>query len=158
MVVAYAVRLCFLFRISAIELHGISEILVGIKLIGCDVTRRCAEKRGNTVDYRSAGMLDRCGLYDVEFGVRLARNLPVAHIAVIGTVDLAYSLLFNCNALHRFDSHDGGHSYAASGFDSLAESLGINIAVNNARHVLLVDGFNCQPELVADSLACVPGI
>ena len=52
--------------------------------------------------------------------------------------------------------HHGAHADTATGFDDPAEGGGLNIVVDDARHVLLRDGFDRQAELVADGLAGVP--
>ena len=57
----------------------------------------------------------------MELGIGLARDLPVAHIAVIGAIDLAYGFFLNCNALHGLDCNHGRHTYASAGLDGSAE-------------------------------------
>ena len=92
----------------------------------------------------------------MKLGIRFAGNLPIAQIAVLRAVDLADSFLLDGDALHGFNRDDGAHADTAPGFDDPAEGGGLNIAVDDARHVLLRDGFDRQAELVADGFAGVP--
>ena len=98
-------------------------------------------------------MLNGCRLHNMELGVRLADDLPIAHIAVFRAVDLADGLLFDGDALHCLDGHDGRHANAAAGFDGLAERLGVNVVIDDARHMLLVDRLDCQAKLIANGFA-----
>jgi len=103
-------------------------------------------------------VLHGSGLDDVELGIRLAGDQPVAHIAILGAVYLADGLLFHGDALHGFDGHHGGHADAAASLDGLAQGFGIDIVIDHAGHMLLGDGFDGQAQLAADGLAGVPGI
>ena len=84
-------------------------------------------------------MLYRCGFDNVELGIRLACDLPVAHIAVIGTVNLADCFLFDCNALHSLDSNDSGHTDTTARLNRLAERGGLDVVIYDAGNVFLRD-------------------
>ena len=103
-------------------------------------------------------MLDGCRLDDVELGVRLSGDPPVAHVSVFRSVYLSDRLLLDGDALHRLDRHDRRHSDAATSLDRLAERLAVYVMVDDVRYMLLLYRLYRESELVADSLAGVPGI
>ena len=94
----------------------------------------------------------------MELGIRFSENLPVAQIAVVRLIDLADGFFLDGDALHGFDGHDGTHANAASRLDDLAQRRGFNVVVDDARDMLLPDGANGQPQLMAEGFAGVPRI
>ena len=144
--------------VSAVFFHGFGKEANFFKLVAGYIARRSFDKGRQTVDNGGAGMLNGGGLYNVIFNVGFAGKPPIAHIAVIGSVNLADGLFFNGDSLFGFNGNNGGHTDAAAGFDGGAEGFALNIVVNNIRNMLLVNGFNGEAEFVADSFAGVPCI
>ena len=142
----------------AVILHWIGEVLVGVELIRGHIAGGSVQKARDAVHDGCAGVLHGRGLHHMELGIRLAGNPPVAHIAVVGSVNLSDGLLFHGDALHGFNRHHGGHADAAAGLDGLAERGGIDIVIDYVGNMLLRDGLNRKAELVADGLAGVPCI
>ena len=127
-----------------------------VQLVRRHIARRRVQQRRYPVDYRSAGVLDCGGLYNVVFHIWLSLYPPIAHVAVARSVNLAYGFLLDYYALISLDCHNGRHPYTASRFDFLAKRLAVKIFVYRVRHVFLFYGFDCQTELVADCLRRIP--
>lgn len=144
--------------VSAVFFHGFGKEANFFKLVAGYIARRSFDKGRQTVYNGGAGMLNGGGLYNMIFHIGFAGKPPVAHIAVIGSVNLADGLFFNGDSLFGFNGNDGGHTDAAAGFDGGAEGFAVNIVVNNIRNMLLVNGFNGEAEFVADGFAGVPCI
>ena len=66
--------------------------------------RSCKQVQDPVYD-GGTGMLYGGRLYYMEFCIRLAADPPVAHIAVLGTVYLAYGLFLDGDALHGLDGN-----------------------------------------------------
>ena len=139
-------------------MHGICEIMDLVELVRRNVPRRSVQKGRYAIDDRRTGMLYRSGLYDVEFGIRFARDLPVAHIAVFGPIYFAYRLLFRNDPLIRFDRDDCRHTDTFPRFDFLSPSRAVNILIDDIGNVFLLNGFNRQAELIANRFSRVPRI
>lgn len=139
-------------------MHRIGEIMDFFQFIRRDISRGRIQKRRNPVDDRRAGMFYRRGLYDVELGVRLARNPPVAHISVAGAVYFADRFLFDHDALIRFDRDDCRHTDTSARLDLLSERFAVNVFIHDIRNVFLLNGFDRQAELIADRLRRVPSV
>lgn len=100
--IVYTLYLLVLFEISC-NTPWDDQVLVLFKLIGSHITCRRTQERWNTVHDCCASVLNCCRLYHVEFSIGFAGDLRVAHVAAIGAVDFADSLIFNNNPLHRLD-------------------------------------------------------
>ena len=145
---------------------------MGVQLVTGDIARRCIEQRGDAVDDGGAGVLDGGGLHPrgtphtrrlcVEAELRprpgLAGPLPVAHIAIVRAVDLANGLLLHGDALHGLDGDHGRHTDAVPCRDGAAQRGAVHVVIRRVGDVLLADGLDGQPQLVADGLAGVPRI
>ena len=103
-------------------------------------------------------MLDGRGLYDVELRLRLAEDLPIAHIAVVRSVDLADGLFLNGDALHGLDRDDRGHTDGVARLDLLAKRFAVDVLVDDAGDMLLGNALDGETELVADGFGGVPCI
>lgn len=97
---------------SDMVLHGVGQVAMGVQLVTGDIARRCIEQRGDAVDDGGAGVLHGGGLHHMELRIRLAGQLPVAHIAIVRAVDLANGLLLHGDALHGLDGDHGRHTDA----------------------------------------------
>ena len=130
--------LCFkLYTLLAIVLQRIGKILNGLKLIAGYIAGGSAEQRRNAVYNRGTGMLNGGGLHNMELGLGLAEDFPIAHIAVVGAIDLADGLLFNGDALHSFNGNNGGHADGVAGLYILAEGFAVDILVYNTVYIKL---------------------
>ena len=78
----------------------------------------------------------------MELGVRLADDLPIAHIAVFRAVDLADGLLLDGNALHGLDGDDCGHTDAVTSRNSLAQGGAVYIVIHHIGNVLLINALD----------------
>ena len=67
-------------------------------------------RRYKLVDNRCTGMLNRCRFYNMEFRIRFTCNLPVAHITIVRTINLADTLCFNNRSLECFGSYNCRHT------------------------------------------------
>ena len=131
---------------------------MGVQLVAGDIACRRIEQRGDTVDDGGAGVLHGGGLHHMELRIRLAGQLPVAHIAIVRAVDLANGLLLHGDALHRLDGDHGRHTDAVPCRDGASQRGAVHVVIRRIGDVLLADGLDGQPQLVADGLAGVPRI
>ena len=102
---------------SAVVFHRVGEVLDRLELVAGNVSGGSAEQGRDAVDDRGAGVLDGRGLHDMELGLGLAEDLPIAHIAVVRAVDLADGLFLDGDALHGLDGDDRGHADGMAGLD-----------------------------------------
>ena len=151
-------RLSFPRSGSAVVLHRVGEVFDRLELVAGDVSGRSAEQGRDAVDDRGAGVLDGRGLHDMELGLGLAEDLPIAHIAVVRAVDLADGLFLDGDALHGLDGDDRGHADGVAGLDVLAERFTVNVLVDDAGNMLLGNALDGEAELIADGFGGVPGV
>ena len=145
-------------RRSAGELHGVGKVLHGLQLVAGDIPGGGAEQGGDAVDDRGAGVLHRGGLHHVELRPGVAQDLPVAHVAVVRTVDLADGLLLHGDALHGLDGDHRGHADGIAGLDLPAQGFAVDVLVDEAGDMLLGDALDGEAQLVADGLGGIPGV
>ena len=127
-------------------------------MVGGDIAGGRVDQTGQSVNDCSAGMLHCSGFDDMELSVGLTRDLPIAHIAVIGAVNFTDGLFLNGDALHGFNGNHSGHADTAAGFDGLAERRGFDIMIDDVWNMFLGDGFDGQTQFVSQGFAGVPSI
>ena len=143
---------------SAVVFHGIGEVLHRLQLVAGDVPGGGMEQGRDAVDDGGAGVLDGGGFHHVELGLGFAVDLPIAHIAVIGAVDLADGLLFDGDALHGLNGDYRRHTDSVARLDLLAQGLAVDVLVQDAGDVLLGNALDGEAQLVADGFGSVPGV
>ena len=138
--------------------HRIGKIAVRPQLVAGHIACRSCKQARDPVYDGSAGMLYGGRLYYMEFCIRLVAYPPVAHIAVLGAVYLAYGLFLDGDALHGLYGHYCGHTDAVARLDGLAEGGAVYIVIYDIRHVLMVDGLDGKARFIADGFAGIPCI
>ena len=147
-----------LIKESAIVFHGESEIFVLVKLVNGYNACRSIENIGNAVYNGCAGVFNGCGFNNVEFGIGFAGDFPVAHIAVIGTVNFTDALGFDDRALEGFGGNYCCHTDAVAFGDNFAHGFGIKVGIIEIRNAFLAVGFNGPAEFGCERFVGRPNV
>ncbi len=83
-------------------------------MIGGHIACGSGKKARKSVDNRSAGVFHGGRFDNVKLRIGFTQNFPIAHIAVIRTVNLAYGFFLNSYALHGLNRNNRGHTYEES--------------------------------------------
>ena len=145
-------------QISAIVLHREGEIFDFVELVNGDNACRGVDDVGNAVYDGCAGVLNGSGFHNVELGIGLAGDLPVAHIAVVRSINFADALSLNNRTLEGLGGNYCGHADAVTFRDSLAESCGIEVFIVEVRNAFLSVGFDSPAHFGSKGLVGAPYI
>lgn len=112
---AISKQIAMLIRIALyVKIDRIGEIFDRTKLIDRDVSCRSIDHCWNAVNDISTRVLDRCWLCDREFRIGLAKDLPIAQIAIIRTIHLANALRLYNGPLVSLSGDHRAHADALS--------------------------------------------
>ena len=143
---------------SAIVFHGESEIFVLIELVNGYNACGSVENVGNAVYDSCAGVFNGCGFNNVELGIGFAGDFPIAHIAVIGTVNFADALGFDNRSLEGFGGNYCCHTDAVAFGDNFAHGFGIKVGIIEIRNAFLAVGFNGPAEFGSKGFVGRPNV
>jgi hypothetical protein len=147
-----------LIKESAIVFHGESEVFVLVELVNGYNTCRSVENVGNAVYDGCASVFNGCGFNNMELGIGFAGDFPVAHIAVIGTVNFTDALGFDDRALEGFGGNYCCHTDAVAFGDNFAHGFGIKIGIIEIRNAFLAVGFNGPAEFGCERFVGRPNV
>lgn len=135
---AISEQIAMLIRIALyVKIDRIGEIFDRTKLIDRDVSCRSIDHCWNAVNDISTRVLDRCWLCDREFRIGLAKDLPIAQIAIIRTIHLTDALRLYNGPLVSLSGDHRAHADALSSWDGLTHRLGIRIDLSDERNTFL---------------------
>lgn len=123
--------------VVGVEMHRVGKILNRSKLFYRDVTRFSDQYGRDAINNVSASVLNRSWLFYTKDYIRLANNLPVAHIAIFWFINLADALRFNYRSLEGLSCNNSAHSDAVACWNGLSKGFGIYIVIGNIRNTLL---------------------
>ena len=106
--------------VVGVEMHRVGKILNRSKLFYRNVARFSSQYGRNAINNIGAGVLNGSRLFYTKDYIRLANNLPVAHIAVVRAVHLADALRLKGDALERLGGDNGAHADAVALGDGFA--------------------------------------
>ena len=149
----------FLYAVkSAIVLHGEGEVFDLVELVNGYNACRSIENVGNAVYDGCAGVFNGCGFNNVEFNVGLAGDFPVAHIAVIGSVNFTDALGLDNRSLEGFGGNYCCHTDAVAFGDNFAHGFGIKVGIIEIRNAFLGVGFNGPAEFGSKGFVGRPNV
>ena len=147
-----------LIKESAIVFHRESEIFDFVELVNGYNACRSVENIGNSVYDGCAGMLNGCGFDNVEFNIGFAGDFPVAHIAVIGSVNFTDALGFDNRSLEGFGGNYCCHTDAVAFRNGFAHGGRIKVGIIEIRNAFLSVGFNGPAEFGSEGFIGRPYI
>ena len=143
---------------SAIVLHGEGEIFDFVELVNGNNACRSIENVGNAVYDGCAGVFNGCRFNNMELGIGFAGDFPIAHIAVIGSVNFTDALGFDDRALEGFGGNYCCHTDAVAFGDNFAHGFGIKVGIIEIRNAFLAVGFNGPAEFGCEGFVGRPYI
>lgn len=156
---AISEQIAMLIRIALyVKIDRIGEIFDRTKLIDRDVSCRSIDHCWNAVNDISTRVLDRCWLCDREFRIGLAKDLPIAQIAIIRTIHLTDALRLYNGPLVSLSGDHRAHADALSSWDGLTHRLGIRIDLSDERNTFLCLRFDRPAHEVTERFVRVPHI
>ena len=109
--------------VVGVEMHRVGKILNRSKLFYRDVTRFSDQYGRDAINNVSASVLNRSWLFYTKDYIRLANNLPVAHIAIFWFINLADALRFNYRSLEGLSCNNSAHSDAVACWNGLSKGF-----------------------------------
>lgn len=145
-----------LIKESAIIFHRESEIFDFVELVNGYNACRGIENVGNAVYDGCAGVFNGCRFNNMEFNVGFAGDFPVAHIAVIGSVNFTDALGFDNRSLEGFGGNYCCHTDAVAFRNGFAHGGRIKVGIIEIRNAFLAVGFNGPAEFGSEGFVGRP--